>query len=341
MTVDTRSRQPIISIVTPVYDEEMNIEPFYRELVANISQLDEFAWEIIFVDDGSTDRSVAEILRLRETDDRVKVLQLSRNFGSHPAMTAGLSYASGDAAVIMSVDLQDPANVIKDFLVEWRKGYHVVWGIRKSRKDPWGKRLLASIFYKFCRRVALKNFPEGGLDCSLFDRRVIDEFLKINERHAYLFASVLWMGFRQAYVPYDRRVRSAGVSKWPFAKRLKAAVDIIVSFSYFPIRFMSYLGITASVLSFIYAGALVIEAIFFGRAVAGWPSLMVAILFFGGVQLTMMGVLGEYIWRGTDQVKGRPRFLVMEEIGFDASHQGMPGTNNHDAKSVYSPTDAK
>ncbi len=308
-------QRSLISIVVPVFNEELNIRPFYDELVLCIDELN-VDFEIIFVDDGSTDRSVDQILSLREKDERVKVLKLSRNFGSHPALIAGLSYATGDAAIIMSVDLQDPPNIIKSFLQEWQKGNHVVWGIRKSRSDAWGKKILAYAFYWFCRRVVLDKYPEGGLDCSLLDRRVIDDFLNIKEYHGFLFATVLWMGFRQAYVPYERRSRATGASKWSLTKRVKAAIDIIVSFSYFPIRFMSCLGLIVSLVSFVYAIDLLIERIFFGRGGAGWPSLMVTILFFGGVQLTMMGVLGEYIWRGADQVKGRPRFIVMEEIGF-------------------------
>lgn len=306
-----------ISVVVPVLNEEMNVEPFYNQLVCQIETLTELDWEVVFVDDGSTDQSVTQLLKLRNQDGRLKILRLSRNFGSHAALTAGLAYASGDAAIIMSVDLQDPAEIIKDFLAEWQKGNHMVWGIRQSRGDPWSKRFLANTFYRFCRRIALENYPEGGVDCCLLDRRVIEEFLAINERHAFLFATMLWMGFRQAYVPYERGSRVAGTSKWTLAKRLKSALDIVVSFSYFPIRFMSYLGILVSIVSFVYAADLVVERVFFGKGASGWPSIMVVMLFLGGVQLTMMGVLGEYIWRGTDQVKGRPRFIVMEEIGFE------------------------
>lgn len=315
------NRKSMISVVLPVFNEVMNLRPFYDELMAEIEALREVDWEIIFVDDGSTDASAEIVLSLRAQDARVKLLRLSRNFGSHAALTAGLRYAQGDAAVIMSVDLQDPPEIIPNLLKEWKNGHHVVWGIRRTRKDPWSKKFLAGLFYRFFRKVALPDFPEGGMDLSLFDRRVINELLEIHDRHGYLFATVHWMGFRQACVPYDRAVRLGGVSKWSLARRFKAAIDLIVSFSYFPIRFMSYLGLTVSLLSFLYAIELVFEKVFLGKGGVGWPSLMVTILFLGGVQLTMMGVLGEYLWRATEQVKGKPPYIIMEAVGFDLKGQ--------------------
>jgi dolichol-phosphate mannosyltransferase len=310
-------RRKIVSVVLPVMNEEMNLQPFYDRLAGSVASLTEVDWEFIFVDDGSSDQSFHQMLELRKKDERVKAVRLSRNFGSHAALTAGLSCATGNAAVLMSVDLQDPPEAIREFIAEWRKGAHVVWGTRRSRGDPWAKSLLANVFYRLCRKVALPNYPKGGMDCGLLDRRVIDVFLNIQERNSFLFAIILWMGFRQVYVSYERGVRAAGVSKWPFAKRLKSAMDLIISFSYFPIRMMTVLGVLVSSLSFLYALEIIVEVIF-GIRDPGWPSVMVAILFFSGLQLIMMGVLGEYIWRGADQVKGRPRFIVMEEIGFES-----------------------
>lgn len=311
-------RQQRLSVVVPVLNEEMNLEPFFARLSQKVALHPDFEWEFIFVDDGSTDRSLEKMRELRRQDTRVKALRLSRNFGSHGALTAGLAYASGDAVVCMSADLQDPPSLIKEFIAEWQKGAHVVWGMRRSRGDPWHKKFFASLFYRFCRKIALSNYPDNGIDCSLFDRRVVDTFLTIKEKHGFLFATVLWMGYRQVFVPYDRGPRAGGVSKFSFSQLLKFGLDIIVTFSYFPIRFMSILGIIVSCLSFLYAVEIIVERLFFGLQARGWPSLMVAILFFSGLQLTMMGVLGEYIWRGTDQVKGLPRFIVMEEIGFES-----------------------
>ena len=319
---DERPGRSLISLVIPAFNEESNIQPFFDELKATIDQLPEVDWEIIFVDDGSADMTVAKVIALHEVDQRVKAVQLSRNFGSHPALSAGLSYASGDAAVVISADLQDPPDLINAFLAQWRQGYHIVWGVRETRDDPWTKTLLANAFYRICRAVALPNFPKGGMDCGLFDRKVIEVFLGIGERNGYVFANILWTGFRQAQVPYARRGRYSGVGKWGLAKRVKAAIDIIVSFSYLPIRFISYLGIFISCMSFVYGTFLIIRRTWFGLGGSGWPSVMVAILFLGGVQLIMLGILGEYIWRASDQVRARPLYIVMDEIGFEKTRQG-------------------
>lgn len=307
-----------ISMLLPVFNEDMNVVPFYEVLAGYLAPLSLYDWELIFVDDGSTDRSFQKILELQKNDSRIKVLRLSRNFGSHSALVAGLAHASGDAAILMSVDLQDPPAIIQEFIAEWKKGAHVVWGMRRSRNDPWIRKILTGLFYRICRKVALANYPEAGIDCSLLDRRVIDTLSTIKERDSSLFATILWIGFHQVFVPYDRAARAGGVSKFSFGQLIKTGIDIIVSFSYFPIRFMTTLGIIVSCCAFLYALWIVME-VFFGIRDPGWPSIMVAILFFSGLQLIMMGVLGEYIWRGTDQVKGRPRYIVMEKTGFEES----------------------
>jgi polyisoprenyl-phosphate glycosyltransferase len=311
----------LISVVVPALNEETNIQPFYDELRLTIDELPEVDWEIIFVDDGSTDLTVAKVLALRDTDPRVKLLKFSRNFGSHPGVTAGLSYASGDALVIMGVDLQDPPALIKTFLEQWRQGYKIVWGVRETRDDPWTKSLLANAFYRICRAVAFPDYPKGGMDCGLFDRKVIDIFLSIGDRNGFVFANILWTGFPQAQIPYGRRARLSGEGKWPLGKRIKAGIDVIVSFSYVPIRSMSYLGIFISCLSFVYASFLIVQRVFWGVGGSGWPSVMVAILFLGGVQLIMLGILGEYIWRTSAQVLARPLYIVMDEIGFEKNIQ--------------------
>ncbi len=312
-------RKQKISVVLPVLNEEMNLHPFYARLSTTVNLLPEYQWEFIFVDDGSTDQSYAQILELHKKDDRVKGIKLSRNFGSHSALAAGLTQATGDAAVIMSVDLQDPPDAIRDFTAEWRKGAHVVWGMRRSRGDPWAKSFFANLFYNFCRKAVLPNYPKGGMDCGLLDRRIIDIFLNIPEKHGFLFATILWMGFKQVYVPYDRGKRTAGVSNWSFAKRLKSALDLIISFSYFPIRFMIHSGIIVSSLSILSAIVLLIGSFVFHIQYSGWSFVLSAVFFFGGIQWVMMGILGEYIWRGADQAKGRPRFIAMDEIGFETT----------------------
>ena len=312
--------QNLISVIVPVYDEETNVQPFYKALIEAIQNLSE-DFEFIFVDDGSRDQTFRIISELAQQDQRVKALRFSRNFGSHPAMTAGMRYALGDAAVIISVDLQDPPALIGRFIEKWRAGYHMVWGVREGRDDPWGKKLLANGFYGVIRRIAIPDYPPQGMDCGLFDRKVIDAFNGFEEVSRIVPTLLIWAGFRQTLVPYYREARRSGRSKWPLAKRVKAAIDIIVSFSYLPIRFMSYLGILISCIGFVYGAFLIVRRVFFGMGGSGWPSVMVAILFLGGVQLIMLGILGEYIWRTSEQVRARPLYIVMDEIGFKKNKQ--------------------
>jgi|TARA_B100002003_G_C14155263_1_gene556080 dolichol-phosphate mannosyltransferase len=311
----------LVSIIVPIFNEEMNIKPFYNELTATISKISNMRWEIIFVDDGCTDRSVDKVMALREADQRVKLLRLSRNYGSHAALMAGFQYSNGDALVIMSVDLQDPPGLIREFVEKWHEGYHMVWGVRESREDPWGKKILAYGFYWLLRKTVFLNYPKGGMDYGIFDRSMIDIILSIDERHGFVFATLLWSGFRQTQIPYARKSRKRGITKWSFARRVKSAIDIIISFSYFPIRIISYLGIVVSFLSFVFEMFLITRSVYFKLDSDGWLLLMVGILFIGGVQLIMLGVLGEYIWRIAEQVRGRPPYLVMEEVGFNINNR--------------------
>ncbi len=302
--------------MVPVYNEETNIGPFYDRLTAAVDLLD-VDIEVIFVDDGSDDRSFERIGELAGRDPRVKALRLSRNFGSHPALSAGIHHAKGDAAVMISVDLQDPPELIGTLLERWRQGNHVVWGVREGREDPWMKKTLARIFYTLVRRVALPHFPPQGLECSLWDRKVLDVLKRFPEVNRSLHMLVVWAGFRQVQVPYHRQARHSGVSKWSLGRRLTQAIDVFVAFSNVPVRLISYLGIAISISSFAYATFLLVAHLMWGVGTSGWPSIMVAMLFLGGVQLIMLGVLGEYLWRTCDQVRGRPLFIVMEELGFD------------------------
>lgn len=327
--MDTRAAGPYVSVVVPILNEVENIAPFYAEFLSATRDVPQLLWELIFVDDGSADGSLDKIAAIASTDSRVKAVQLSRNFGSHAALTAGMGYAAGDAVMVISVDLQDPPQLLSRFFQEWQRGYHIVWGVREGRRDPWGKTALATSFYWLCRRIALPNFPKGGMDCGMFDRRVVDVFLGIGDRTGYLFGTLLWCGFRQAHIQYVRGARLRGRTKWSLPSRIKAALDLIVSFSYVPIRFMSYLGLGISLISVLYACDLVVERLIFGAGAPGWPSIMVAVLFLGGLQLIMLGVLGEYVWRTLEQVRGRPAFIVMREIGLETRKlRGLTGEND-------------
>lgn len=311
----------LISIVVPVYNEESNIQPFYEALTSAVAGLNT-DFEMVFVDDGSTDHTYALLCLLAGEDCRVRALRFSRNFGSHPALTAGLRHSRGQAAIVISVDLQDPPELIGQFLEHWRGGHHVVWGVRESREDSWTKKTLANLFYAIIRRVALPDYPRQGMDFGLLDRRVIDAVNSFEDASGLVPPTVVWAGFRQMQIPYHRGKRHSGQSKWSLAKRIKAAIDIIVSFSYLPIRLISYLGIGVSLLSFFYGLFVVLRRVFWGLGGAGWPSVLAVVLFLGGLQLFILGILGEYIWRTSEQAKGRPRFLIMEQIGFDTNDRG-------------------
>src|ERR1700675_1125095 len=216
------TRTPLISVVVPAMNEEENIRRFYDAVTAVTDSLPEFAWELIIVDDGSTDRTLECILSLRESDPRVRVLQLSRNFGSYAAIRAGLEYAKGDACISISADLQDPPELFRAFTARWREGHDIVWGVRQRRADPWTKRVAATLFYRLARRIGLADLPEHGMDCGLFDRKVVDAFRQIPDKKTITFLTVDWRGFRQARVLYDRGPRRFGTSKWPLGKRVKS-----------------------------------------------------------------------------------------------------------------------
>lgn len=299
----------------PAYNEEGNLLPFYEALKPVLMRLPVHS-EILFVNDGSDDGTSQRIAELALKDRAVKGVNLSRNFGSHAAILAGLRLSTGNAAVVISADLQDPPEIIAELLEKWENGAHVVWAVRKDRQDPFLKKLFAKLFYFMLRKTALPNYPAQGMDFGLFDRRVIDALSRIKEMNYFIFGVIVWMGFRQEEVPYSRRARTRGSSKWPFWKRVKAALDAIISFSYVPIRFIVYSGLAISLLSVVGAIILIVNRVVFGLGAAGWPSLMVTILFLGGVQLVTLGMLGEYIWRGNDQAKGRPQYIVMDKINF-------------------------
>jgi glycosyltransferase involved in cell wall biosynthesis len=313
-----RQRKNLFSVVVPVFNEEANLVEFHRRLSKAIEK-EKGEWEFIFVDDGSDDQSFETIHKLSKLDRRVKALKFSRNFGSHVAIAAGLDYCHSDAAIIMSADLQDPPEVIPAFLRKWREGYQVIWGARESRRDTWTRRVLAGIFYGLIRKIALPNYPRGGTGSfCMMDRMVVNSFRQCQERNRVTFGLVSWAGFKQTEVPYQRATRLAGKSKWTIGKMVKNAIDSIVSFSYVPIRLISYLGMVISLAGFLAIIYLIVARLFWGQGIVGWTSLMVMVLFLGGVQLIVLGVIGEYLWRIHEEVKQRPLYIVSKEIGLRA-----------------------
>jgi polyisoprenyl-phosphate glycosyltransferase len=307
----------LISVIVPAMNEQENVQPFYDAVKAVTDSLSDFDWEIIFVDDGSTDSTVELIQGLRQKDPRVRAIQLSRNFGSYAAIKAGFDYAHGDACITISADLQDPPELFRDFTARWQEGHHIVWGVRGQRDDPWAKKFMASLFYRLIRRLALADLPEHGMDCGLFDHRVVEVFRKIRDKNSITFMTIYWMGFRQARVTYHRQSRKFGTSKWPVGRRIKSALDVITAFSYLPVRLGSYLGLIISSVAFIGAVIILFNRLALGIGGWGWPSLMITMLFLGGVQMMMLGMIGEYLWRINSEVRDRPQYIVMNEIGFD------------------------
>jgi polyisoprenyl-phosphate glycosyltransferase len=306
---------PQISIVTPAYNEGLNLPVMHQRLEAVLRQTGAI-WEWIIIDDCSSDDTFAVAEELAEMDRRVCALRFPRNFGSHIATICGLEHARGSCPIAMASDLQDPPEAIPELLSEWRAGNHVVWAVRASREgEPRSTVLFSRFYYWLMRKVAgLRDMPATGADFVLLDRTVIDAVCRFREQNASFFALVTWMGFRQTSISYEKQARLHGRSGWTLRKKIKLVVDSLTSFTYQPIRWMSLIGLLVSVLGVVYAGILVLNALL-GSPAQGWTSLMVIVLFLGGGQMFMLGVLGEYIWRGLDESRRRPRYLIEKMTG--------------------------
>ena len=308
--MEKHKTQPSLSVITPAYNEARNLPEFYKRLKKVADDIGE-TWEWVIVDDHSTDNSYVEICNLNRIDTRVKGVRLSKNFGSHAAISCGLEHANGKCAIVMASDLQDPPEAIPIVLEEWKKGFHVVWGARGKREGEKKSTIILSRLFFFLMRkfVGIKEMHATGADFFLIDRRVINEFIKFKERNLSIVALIIWMGFRQTTVTYDKKPRLHGSSGWTLSKKIKIVIDSITSFSFIPIRIMSILGILISFLGFTYA-TLVVWNTITGKPPEGWASLMVVVLIIGGFSMLMMGILGEYLWRALDESRHRPRYLI-------------------------------
>jgi dolichol-phosphate mannosyltransferase len=302
------------SIVAPVLNEGEVLKEFYRRLTATMDRLKE-SYEIVFVNDGSTDDSLDIMEELHSGDRRVKIIDLSRNFGHQLALTAGIGYASGKAVITIDVDLQDPPEVIPELIKKWKEGYQVVYGVRKRREgDNFFKKTGASIFYRLLYAMADVRIPRDAGDFRLLDRKVVDILKKMRERDRYIRGLTFWIGFDQVGVPYERKGRFAGHTKYSLTRLMKLAVDAVVSFSTFPLRIAAYFGFIIAAACFIYTIYVVILEIFKHVTPKGWSSLIMAILFLGGVQLVCLGAIGEYIGRMGEEIRRRPLFVVKRII---------------------------
>jgi dolichol-phosphate mannosyltransferase len=315
-----------VSIVVPLYDEAGNV----AELIARITAIMDHAtlargddYEIVAVNDGSRDGTLAALRALRATQPRLVIVDLSRNFGHQIAATAGLDAARGDAVVLMDGDLQDPPELIVTFLEKWRDGYDVVYATRKARRgESLLKLFTAKIFYRIIRRLTNVSIPVDTGDFRLMSRRVVDALGRTREKHRFLRGLVSWIGYRQIGIEYERDARFSGQTKYPYSKMLQFAIDGITSFSEIPLRFATYTGFTVSSFAFVYIVVVLVNKAL-GANEPGYTSIMVALLFLGGVILISLGIIGEYLGRIYDQVKSRPLYLLSSlERGADASGAG-------------------
>ena len=306
-----KAQQPEISVVVPAFNEEANVEPMYRRLVDALEGIVD-GFEVVFVDDGSEDGTWPKVRALAAADERVRGLRFARNFGHQAALTAGVDAAGGRAVVIIDGDLQDPPEVIPEMVERWREGSEVVYGQREEREgETWFKLATATAFYRILRRITNVEIPVDTGDFRLMGPRAVAAFRALPERNRFIRGLVSWIGFPQSAVRYRRQARARGETKFPVRKMLRFALDGITSFSFFPLRLATWTGFAVSSFAFLYiAVVLVLKAL--GISWLGYTSLMASILFLGGVQLLMIGIMGEYLGRIFDEVKRRPLYLVGE-----------------------------
>jgi len=300
------------SIVVPVFNELENIPELYRRLRATLDAIGE-TWELVLVDDGSTDGSTERIRELAAKDKRVRPVIFARNFGHQVAITAGWDFARGDAVVIMDADLQDPPEVIPELIARWREGYEVVYAVRAEREgESWFKKATASLFYRLIYRITDVKIPLDSGDFRLLDRKVVEVLKTMRERHRFPRGMAAWVGFRQIGVAYKRAVRYSGETKYPFKKMFRLALNAITGFSYFPLQLATYFGFLSAGISIVAIPVVIVMRLTGSQAFLGQASTLIAVLFLGGVQLISLGVLGEYIGRLYDEAKGRPLYIVRE-----------------------------
>jgi glycosyltransferase involved in cell wall biosynthesis len=315
------AKRPLISVIVPVKDEEDGIQPFLTRVGAVLDALrdpagDAILWEILFVDDGSSDATLPAIMAANRVDPRVVGISLSRNFGKEAALSAGLDHARGETVVPIDVDLQDPPEVIGAMLDEWRLGNEVVFGVRRNRMtDSLPKRLTADLYYRAHNWLSEDKIPEHAGDFRLLDRKVVDVIRAMPERNRFMKGLFAWGGFKQAAVYYDRAERAVGRTKFNYIKLWKLAIDGLTSASTAPLRVWSYIGFGIAAVAMLYALFLIGRVVLYGIDVAGYASMMVAVLFLGGVQLMSLGILGEYVGRILVETKRRPIYIVREKIG--------------------------
>jgi polyisoprenyl-phosphate glycosyltransferase len=303
---------PIFSVIAPIYNEQESLPELYRRITEIMDSTGE-PWELLLVNDGSTDHSEAMIRELAGQDSRVRPILFARNFGHQIAVTAGLDYSRGQAVIIIDADLQDPPELILEMIEKWREGYEVVYAVRSEREgESWFKTFTASLFYRLIYRITDVKIPLDTGDFRLMDRKVVAVMNSMRERHRFLRGMSAWVGFKQIGVTYRRSARFAGETKYPFKKMFRLALNAITGFSYFPLQVATFMGFIAAALSILAIPLVIVLRLVSNQELSGQATTLIAVLFIGGVQLISLGILGEYIGRIYDEVKGRPLYIVSQ-----------------------------
>lgn len=325
----------VFSIVVPIYYNELNIPDTVPQLLALEERMGGRELELVFVDDGSKDGSLAALREFQRQDPtRIKVVKLTRNFGSMAAIQAGMTVATGDCVGMIAADLQDPPEIFLEMLGHWERGVKAIFAVRADREESFGQKLFANTYYALMRRFALPDYPEGGFDFFLIDRQVVDEVNRIREKNTNLMSLIFWLGFHPVAIPYVRRARQKGKSRWTLSKKVKLFIDSFVAFSYAPIRALSALGFVVALSAFIYAGWVFYTWAFHNIPVKGYAPIVMLIAFTAGVQMVMLGVLGEYLWRALDEVRRRPAFVIDEVLPAQRSTTA-PLSREHGQREVH------
>lgn len=299
-----------LSVVVPVYYNEHTLAALHVELSRIAALFNDVDFEFVFVDDGSRDRSFEILEEIARKDSRTRVIRLARNFGANAAILAGMSHATGDGVAFVAADLQDPPDVLGEMIKAWREGHKVILAVRRNRDDPLLSRWLAAAFNTIFHYLVMNDAPPSGVGFFLVDRQVADVVVRCEEKNANLIALIVWLGYRSHNIEYDRPARPGGKSRWTFRKKARYAIDTFVAFSYLPIRLASLAGIMLSLVGAMASVYVIGVRLFWSVVVEGWASLMVVLLLVSGVQMTILGVLGEYLWRTLDQSRKRPVFVV-------------------------------
>jgi dolichol-phosphate mannosyltransferase len=306
-------RRRVVSVVVPALNEAANVPSLVVRMRQLIDAHPEYDFELVLVDDGSSDGTGPLLLASAPSGLPTAVVELSRNFGPHQAITAGLRHVSGACAIVLGADAQEPLDLVGDFLRSWTEGYDVVWGVRRTRTRRWTSEAPSKFFsYAFSRWSNLAAYPAEGPSGMLIDRKVVDDVNALGEHNRNIMALVAWLGYQQTRVAYDQLARANGRSSWTVPKMVKLATDSLLAFSATPLRAASLAGIVSACVGVIYAIALAVRAAMGVSTPSGWPTILVVVLLLGGVQLTVIGIMGEYVWRIADEVRGRPLFVVRQ-----------------------------